>query len=487
MNTFKGKEKMKKKKIISTIMVGMMLASVAIAIAPTVSAKDTSKHQIYGKLYVNDIVTNDAVIEISCPETGYSNTYTTTEQPSGDNIDISFRHVDGFTGKKIYLNLLNRPLQYSVLLNKTEGDVGSIALYFINLNYTNVAPNTPSNPSPTDGATGQNLDVDTSWACSDPDGDALTYDIYFSTTNPPALASSGQTATSYDPNLAYSTPYYWQIVAHDPYGESASGPIWSFTTKAEPYTPPNPNPDPDPDPDPGPGPSPPADDDDDEEEPVLNNPPTKPTVDGNTTGDADTNYTYTAVSTDPDEGQMISYTFDWGDGTNDTTDFFANNTAVNETHQWDVAGVYSMWVEAIDDFEGDNGSLSGKTYLTILIDVMYVKDIGYIIDNDGDGVYENFYNNETENTTATEYDEENESYLINSDGAEGWEWVYEPPTDTLTEYMEEEAPAEPEPEQDNTIYYMLGLGMLLVILLLLAIYYYMKKKEGSKKKTQKKK
>jgi len=118
---------------------------------------------------------------------------------------------------------------------------------------------------------------------------------------------------------------------------------------------------------------------------------------------------------------------------------------------------------------------------------MYVKDIGYIIDNDGDDVYENFYSNDTGNTTATEYDEENESYLINSDGAEGWEWVYEVPTDTLTEYTEEEAPPADEDEpEDNSIWYMLGLGIILAIFLLLAIYYYIKKKEAAKKKSQKK-
>jgi len=150
-----------------------------------------------------------------------------------------------------------------------------------------------------------------------------------------------------------------------------------------------------------------------------------------------------------------------------------------------------MWVEAIDDFEGDNGSVSGKTYLTILIDAIFVKDIGYLLDNDGDDVYENFYSNETGNTTATEYDEENESYLINSDGAEGWEWVewvYEPPTDTLTEYSEEEPASgdDEEPaEDDNSIWYMLGLGIILGILLLVGIYYLTKKKPAEKKPQKK--
>jgi len=96
---------------------------------------------------------------------------------------------------------------------------------------SNQPPNVPSDPSPFDGETNVNLDADLSWTCSDPEGDPLTYDVYFGTNSPPALVSSNQTASFYNPGiLDYDTSYYWKIVAWDDFASSTEGPIWSFST-----------------------------------------------------------------------------------------------------------------------------------------------------------------------------------------------------------------------------------------------------------------
>jgi len=100
----------------------------------------------------------------------------------------------------------------------------------------NNPPNTPNNPSPLDSATDVDLDVNLSWDCSDPDGHRLTYDVYFGTTSPPPFVHSGYDATNFElGQLDLDTTYYWKVVAKDSpsTGESktASGPIWSFTTK----------------------------------------------------------------------------------------------------------------------------------------------------------------------------------------------------------------------------------------------------------------
>ncbi len=95
----------------------------------------------------------------------------------------------------------------------------------------NQAPAQPSSPSPTDASIDQTVNSTLSWACSDPDGDPLTYDVYFGETNPPALGSSGQTAITYDPGAINNvTTYYWKIVATDNHGNSTEGVVWSFTT-----------------------------------------------------------------------------------------------------------------------------------------------------------------------------------------------------------------------------------------------------------------
>jgi hypothetical protein len=91
---------------------------------------------------------------------------------------------------------------------------------------------TPNSPWPADGAT--NIDRDPlfiGWQ-----GTGALYDVYFGTSNPPPLVSSNQPVSSTQPNRLYApgllsatTTYFWKIVAKN-FAESASGPVWSFTT-----------------------------------------------------------------------------------------------------------------------------------------------------------------------------------------------------------------------------------------------------------------
>jgi len=96
----------------------------------------------------------------------------------------------------------------------------------------NDPPITPSEPSPTDNATGVDVNANISWNCTDPDGDTLIYDVYFGKISPPPLASDDQNTTTFDPGkLEDNTTYYWRIVAFDGRGGSTSSPIWRFKTK----------------------------------------------------------------------------------------------------------------------------------------------------------------------------------------------------------------------------------------------------------------
>jgi uncharacterized protein (TIGR02145 family) len=96
----------------------------------------------------------------------------------------------------------------------------------------NNPPAEPSDPYPTNGATGVETNINLSWVCSDPDGDNLTYNIYFGTTEIPPLVIINNTDTTWNPGLLnLNTIYYWKIVAYDIYGDSTQGVVWNFITK----------------------------------------------------------------------------------------------------------------------------------------------------------------------------------------------------------------------------------------------------------------
>ena len=69
------------------------------------------------------------------------------------------------------------------------------------------------------------------WSASDVDDNPLTYDVYFGSTNPPALITENSTDTTKDVNLDEVSTYYWKIVVKDDKGGESVGQIWSFNAK----------------------------------------------------------------------------------------------------------------------------------------------------------------------------------------------------------------------------------------------------------------
>jgi len=114
----------------------------------------------------------------------------------------------------------------------TNSDVDNVNITLFEIPSTNNPPNPPADQYPGDEATDIGVDMDMVWYSSDPDGDAITYDVYFGDTDTPPLVSSDQSANTYDPGtMNYCTTYYWKIVVWDEHGASTAGPVWSFTTE----------------------------------------------------------------------------------------------------------------------------------------------------------------------------------------------------------------------------------------------------------------
>jgi outer membrane protein assembly factor BamB len=85
-------------------------------------------------------------------------------------------------------------------------------------------------------------------------------------------------------------------------------------------------------------------------EPIYNNAPDKPIVDGPSSGLINIEYNYTAITSDIDNDN-ISYYFNWGDGTNSGwTNFMPSGTMANLSHSWEKSGTYTIKVKAKDDY-----------------------------------------------------------------------------------------------------------------------------------------
>jgi uncharacterized protein (TIGR02145 family) len=104
----------------------------------------------------------------------------------------------------------------------------------------NQPPEVPSTPIPNDGATDQETSLTLSWACEDPEGSQITYDVYLGSNANPPIVSSAQDDNSYViTDLLFETNYFWKIVARDDGGRTTSSPIWEFTTRQSGNQPPN--------------------------------------------------------------------------------------------------------------------------------------------------------------------------------------------------------------------------------------------------------
>ena len=60
-------------------------------------------------------------------------------------------------------------------------------------------------------------------------------------------------------------------------------------------------------------------------------------------------------ATDPDSGDQVEITFDWGDGNNDTSSFVSSGTTVRKDHYWSRTGMFKMKTKAIDTHGAESG------------------------------------------------------------------------------------------------------------------------------------
>lgn len=202
------------------------------------------------------------------------------------------------------------------------------------------------------------------------------------------------------------------------------------------------------------------------------NPPQKPSITGPSEGSINTPITFNIVSTDPDN-DTLTITIDWDDGTNSSREHIASGTTINETHTWKSAGVYLISIQAIDMQDQP----SKETELQLLINAKKIDTIGFLLDTDDDGIYDAFIQTKDGQQQNTLY--QDGSYLIDADGDGIWDYIYDPETETLTEYVESEG----EPGEDNNICLILFV-ILILLIAILSIYSLVKNKDKKEETTK---
>jgi len=150
---------------------------------------------------------------------------------------------------------------------------------------------------------------------------------------------------------------------------------------------------------------------------LPNRPPTTPLITGPTNGMKNTIYNYTVLSTDADN-DSIRYALEWGGPLyfNQSSGFLPNGTRYTANHSWADAGRYIITVTVTDN------QATSSLKITVYIDAVQTGDIGFLMDNNGDNVYDTFYSYSSKKITTVQ--NQDGSYKIDSDGNGYWDYIF---------------------------------------------------------------
>ena len=152
--------------------------------------------------------------------------------PDGDNLSYIWESANGWfvnnVGFKARWESPNLPGFYSCTVIISDGAEIVQDSITITTNFPNRSPIQPYNPSPSHGTTNVSTTPILTWECTDPDGDPITYDIWFGKGSYEQLVKMNHTENSYSPGVLEVGGYRWRITARDDHGSTTHSDWWSF-------------------------------------------------------------------------------------------------------------------------------------------------------------------------------------------------------------------------------------------------------------------
>jgi len=148
-------------------------------------------------------------------------------------------------GRWFYLGALTGPNLTATAIGIVSGNTSEFSAPKAVV--ANAPPNTLANPSPANNATDVLFNLTLSWDGGDPDGDAVSYEVWGDVVTP-RIGGEGRTgkiaatlwysgtATTFDlSGLSANTKYSWAVTAYDGKGGMTQGASWTFTTGSSGY------------------------------------------------------------------------------------------------------------------------------------------------------------------------------------------------------------------------------------------------------------
>ncbi len=204
-------------------------AAIMVILLAAACSEDTIKPDIFGSL------SGQVLLEGS--STPVADAFVSTNPPTSQVItDAQGRfvfdeiEVGNYTIRAEKTGLVATSESVAILENKESAVIVTMSEKTVG----NGLPSTPKPILPLNGATGLDISLQLKWTASDPDDDALTFDVYtfHSLQGAGNLVAEGITDTVFQlANVRYGTTCFWQVVAHDGENDPVFSEVWSFSTK----------------------------------------------------------------------------------------------------------------------------------------------------------------------------------------------------------------------------------------------------------------